>query len=59
MWSNCENLSPFGQLLIFIGTVLAVVICWDRTNSVWLAALAGLFGWLYVFYYAIFILKNE
>jgi positive regulator of sigma E activity len=59
MLNNCENMNPFGQLLIFIGSVLAVVICWGRTNSIWVAALAGLFGWLYVFYYAIFIRKNE
>jgi branched-subunit amino acid transport protein AzlD len=38
---------------IGIGSALAVVICWSRTNSVLASALAGVFGWLYVIYYLI------
>ena len=56
---NNENVNPFCLLIIFIGAVLAIVICWGRTNSILVAALAGLFGWLYVFYYAVFIRPNE
>jgi hypothetical protein len=36
---------------IGIGSALAVSICWTRTRSVLISALAGLFGWLYVIYY--------
>lgn len=59
MLSNSELINPFYELIMFIGTALAIVICWSRTHSIWIAALAGIFGWLYVFYYAIFIGKNE
>lgn len=38
---------------IGIGSALAIVICWSRTNSVLASALAGLFGWFYVIYYLI------
>lgn len=38
---------------IGIGSALAVAICWSRTHSVITAALAGVFGWLYVIYYCI------
>lgn len=43
---------------IGIGTVLAIVICWDRTNSVLTSFFAGIFGWLYVIYFLI-IRENE
>lgn len=43
---------------IGIGSALAVAICWTSTNSVLTAALAGIFGWLYVIYYLI-IRNNE
>lgn len=36
---------------IGIGSALAVCICWNRTNSVLSATLAGILGWLYVIYY--------
>lgn len=44
---------------IGIGSALAVAICWSRTHSVFTAALAGLFGWFYVFYYLLIIKNTE
>jgi hypothetical protein len=44
---------------VSIGSTLAVVICWGRTNSVLVSAFAGLFGWLYVFMYVFFIRPKE
>lgn len=38
---------------IGIGSALAIVICWSRTESVLTSILAGIFGWLYVIYYLI------
>ena len=36
-----------------LGSVLAVVLSWDRNNSILLAILHGIFSWLYVIYYAL------
>lgn len=36
-----------------LGSVIAVVISWDRNHSIFYAAIHGIFGWLYVLYYAI------
>jgi hypothetical protein len=36
-----------------LGSVLAVVCSWDRNRSILWAILAGIFGWFYVFYFAI------
>lgn len=38
---------------IGIGSALAIAICWTRTESVFTAMLAGVFGWLYVIYFLI------
>ena len=54
LWNDCESLHPFLQLLLLIGTVLAVVVCWHRTRSILVATLAGLFGWLYILYHVIY-----
>lgn len=35
---------------IGLGTVLAVVVSWERNKSVLLALLHGIFSWLYVLY---------
>jgi len=47
------------NLVVVIGAALAVTICWGRTGSILVSALAGLFGWFYVIYYAIFLRPNE
>ena len=38
---------------IGLGTVLAVVVSWERNKSVLLAFLHGIFSWLYVLYFVI------
>ncbi len=38
---------------IGLGSVLAVVTSWDRNKSILLAILHGIFGWLYVIYFAL------
>ena len=35
-----------------LGSVIAVVISWDRNKSILFAIIHGLFSWLYVIYYA-------
>lgn len=36
---------------IGLGSVLAVVVSWERNKSVLLAFIHGIFSWLYVFYF--------
>ncbi len=36
-----------------LGSVVAVVLSWDRNKSILLAILHGIFSWLYVIYYAL------
>lgn len=38
---------------IGLGTVLAVVVSWERNKSVLLAFLHGIFSWLYVIYFVL------
>jgi len=38
---------------IGLGSVLAVVVSWERNKSVLLALLHGIFSWLYVIYFVI------
>lgn len=38
---------------IGLGTVLAVVVSWERNKSVLLAFLHGIFSWFYVLYFVI------
>lgn len=38
---------------IGFGSVLAIVLSWDRNKSILFAILHGIFSWLYVIYYAI------
>jgi len=49
----------FGNLILIIGAMLAVLVCWSRTNSILVSALAGIFGWFYLIYYAVFIRPKE
>lgn len=37
---------------IGLGSVIAVVTSWDRNRSILWAILHGIFGWLYVIYFA-------
>jgi hypothetical protein len=38
---------------IGLGSVLAVIVSWERNKSVLLAFLHGIFSWLYVIYFVI------
>ncbi len=38
---------------IGLGSVIAVVISWDRNKSVLYSFIHGVFGWLYVIYFII------
>jgi hypothetical protein len=38
---------------IGFGTILAIVLSWERNKSVLLAILHGIFSWLYVIYFVI------
>lgn len=38
---------------IGLGSVLAVVVSWERNKSVLLAFIHGLFSWLYVLYFVL------
>jgi hypothetical protein len=40
---------------IGLGTVIAVIISWSVNKSVLWAIIHGIFGWLYVLYYWIFL----
>jgi hypothetical protein len=44
---------------IGLGTVLAVVVSWERNKSVLLAFLHGIFSWLYVLYFVMTRKPNE
>lgn len=41
------------QTGIGLGSVIAVVTSWDRNRSILWAILHGIFGWLYVIYFAV------
>ena len=43
---------------IGLGTIVAVIISWNRNKSILLAILCGLLGWLYVIY-ALLVPKNK
>ncbi|WP_158837202.1 hypothetical protein [Polaribacter sp. L3A8] len=38
---------------IGLGSVIAIVVSWDRNKSILYALLHGAFGWLYVIYFII------
>ena len=38
---------------IGIGSVIAIVVSWDRNKSILYALLHGILGWLYVIYFII------
>ena len=47
------NTSDAAKGSIGLGSVIAVVISWSLNKSVLWAIIHGLFGWLYVVYYAL------
>ncbi|AUC16903.1 hypothetical protein BTO06_17895 [Tenacibaculum sp. SZ-18] len=42
---------------VLIGTILAMIISWDRNKSVLFALIHGGVGWLYIIYYYFFLKK--
>ena len=44
---------------IGIGSVIAIVVSWDRNKSILYAILHGIFGWLYVIYFIIIREREE
>jgi len=51
--AEVESVRIVTQSGISLGSALAVVCSWERNKSILLAAIAGLFSWLYVFYFAL------
>ncbi|HVJ85974.1 MAG TPA: hypothetical protein VM452_10045 [Caulifigura sp.] len=48
-----ENVHIVTQSGITLGSALAIVCSWQRNKSILLAAIAGLFSWFYVIYFAL------
>ncbi len=48
-----QTTNTVAQSGIGIGAALAVVCSWQRNRSILLAAIAGIFSWFYVIYFAI------
>jgi hypothetical protein len=38
---------------IGVGTIIAIILSWDRNKSILWCLLHGFFGWLYIIYYLI------
>jgi hypothetical protein len=51
--AEIESVHVVTQSGLTLGAVLAVVCSWERNKSILLAAIAGLFSWLYVLYFAL------
>jgi len=49
--SNSEIKSTILRNGVGLGSVIAVVLSWDRNRSVLFATLHGVFGWFYVVFY--------
>lgn len=48
----------FASAFFAIGLPLAVVISWQRYNSIFWTTILGMLGWIYVLYYY-FVLQNK
>ena len=51
--ADVGNVHFVTQSGIGLGSALAIVCSWERNKSIILAAVAGLFSWLYVLYFAL------
>lgn len=47
-----ETTRTITQSGVGLGSIIAVVASWDRNKSILWAILHGIFGWLYVIYFA-------
>ncbi len=59
LFANGETADALISGGIGMGSALAMIICWWRTNSIITTILAGIFGWLYVIYFAIIRDREE
>ena len=50
---NYQVYSPIIKNGVSAGSVLAVVLSWERNKSILLAIVHGIFSWLYVIYFAL------
>jgi len=48
-----QTTQTVAQTGIGLGSAIAVVCSWQRNRSILWAILAGIFSWLYVFYFAL------
>lgn len=53
LFAEVEVVHVATQSGIGIGSAVAVVCSWERNRSIILAAIAAVFSWLYVIYFAI------
>lgn len=53
--SGSRNTVEYVKGGITLGTALAVTISWSVNKSILWAIIHGLFSWLYVIYYALFL----
>jgi hypothetical protein len=51
--TEITHVQTVAQNGIGIGSAIAIVCSWHRNRSILFAALAGLFSWLYVLYFAL------
>ena len=51
--AEIEVVHTVTQSGIGIGSAIAVVCSWQRNRSIIFAAVAGIFGWFYVIYFAL------
>jgi len=51
--TNISTVSEVARTGIGLGTVIAVVISWDRNKSILWAIFHGFISWFYVIYYAL------
>ena len=51
--SNSSVTTKVGTAGITVGSCLAMILSWERSNSILWAILHCLFSWAYVVYYAI------
>lgn len=49
---NTSTTKVITQSGVGLGSIIAVVTSWDRNKSILWAIIHGIFGWIYVIYYA-------
>ncbi len=57
--ADSGNVQFVTQSGLTMGSALAIVCSWQRNRSILLAAIAGLFSWFYVVYFALTRREDE